>query len=334
MKENFRKMSYPTRNRSERLLQIFLFTLLATTLLVSTSFGEINKDAGTTGFSFLKLGVGARAVAMGGAYAASSNDPAVLYYNPAGLGYLEGRIFMAGYHNYVMDLQSGYLALTTPFKGKYKLGLFIDYMNFGDFVKTDIDGKNIGDFSGGDFLIGAGVATQINSMASIGLNLKFMSEYADGYSSQAMAVDLGVMVRFRDSLTQVGLSIYNLGTVLSGFSAAAADPHEDKLPMGIRAGVQHSLRELPLIVNIDGILPNDNDPYMSFGAEFFKFEPLYLRVGYSLFGENYKTGSGSDGLGGMAFGFGLDLRDYHLGYAYVPYLDLGSSHRMTISGQF
>ncbi len=327
-------MSYPTYKRTGQLLKITLIAIFATVLLSGGAIGEINKNAGTTGFSFLKLGVGARAVAMGGAYTASSNDPAVLYYNPAGLGYLDGQIFMAGYHNYVLDMQSGYVALTAPFKDKYKVGLFIDYLNFGDFVKTDIDGKVLGNFSGGDFLIGASLATKVHKMATVGLNIKFMSEYADGYSSQAMALDLGMMMKFSDSLTQAGLSIYNLGTVLSGFSASAADPYKDKLPSGVRVGVQHSLRELPLIVNIDGTLPNDNDPYGSVGAEIYQFDPLFLRVGYSLFGENYKTGSDTDGLGGMSFGFGLDYSSYHIGYAFVPYLDLGTSHRVTVSGQF
>ncbi|MFH1012023.1 MAG: hypothetical protein V1784_12420, partial [bacterium] len=39
---------------------------------------------------FLEIGAGARAVGMGGAYTAVANDPSAFYWNPSGLGYVEG----------------------------------------------------------------------------------------------------------------------------------------------------------------------------------------------------------------------------------------------------
>ena len=294
----------------------------------------ISDKAGTTGFSFLKLGVGSKAVAMGGAFTGVADDPTTLYYNPAGSINLQGRQFLAGYHNYVIDIQSGFLALTIPFMTTRRLGFFVDYLNFGSFTETDNSGIPTGNFSGGDILIGANFATPVRAGFSAGINLKFMSEIAAGYSSEAVAVDIGGFYRFKDGLTKAGLAVYNLGGVLSGFSEGSAGEHKDKLPMGIRAGLSHSLRDLPVVVALDGVLPNDNDPYLNAGIELYKFKPLYARLGYSTFGENYKTGSGSDTWGGFAAGFGLDYQNYHFAYAFMPYLDLGSSHRVTVSGGF
>lgn len=308
-------------------------------LTLPVSAKDINKRAGTTAFSFLKLGVGAKAVAMGGAFTAVADDPTALYYNPSGTIHLENRQLLAGYHNYVLDIQSGFIAYTQPLAEKYSIGLFIDYLNFGDFTQTDPDGVAIGEFSGGDFLIGANFATMIIPELAAGINIKYMHEAITGVieqgqeknrGSDALAADIGFLYKFRDSLTTAGLMIYNLGGVVSGYSPDS----KDKLPAGVRAGLSHSLRELPLIFAIDGIIPNDNDFYANVGAEFYKFQPLYLRLGYSLFGENYKTGSDSDGWGGISAGFGLDIKDYHFSYAFMPYLDLGSSHRVTISGVF
>lgn len=304
---------------------------------IPVNAGDINKNAGTTGFSFLKQGVGARAVSLGGAYVSLAGDPSIIYYNPAGTIYLEGRQFLAGYHNYVLDVQSGFVAASMPFKTYGNIGLFISYMNFGEFIRTDVNGivdNSDPTFSGGDFLLGANFSRFLSPSLSAGINAKFISESAGGYSSQAVAVDFGLMYEFGDNLTNAGLSVYNLGGVLSGFSAASDLSHKDKLPMGIRAGVSHSLRELPVIVTLNGIYPNDNDLYVSAGLEFYKLQPLYLRLGYSTFGQNYKTGSDRDGLGGFAFGFGLDYKQFQISYAFTPYLDLGSSHRVTFTGGF
>jgi hypothetical protein len=306
-----------------------IFAIAIMILAVPVMAKSINKRAGTTGFSFLKLGVGAKAVAMGGAFTALADDPTAMYYNPAGIADQQGRQFLAGYHNYVLDMQSGYVAYTTGLKDRYRVGMFIDYLNFGDFTRTDVNGVPMDKFSGGDFLIGANFATRLTPAISGGFNIKYMHEAADTYGSDAFAVDLGLRMKMKDSLTTVGLSFYNLGGVFSGYT-----DHKDKLPMGVRGGVSHSLRELPLVIAIDGVVPNDNDPYINIGTEFYKFEPLYLRLGYSLFGENYKTGSDTDAWGGFSAGFGLDFKEYHIAYAFMPYLDLGSSHRVTISGGF
>jgi hypothetical protein len=290
---------------------------------------DISKKAGTTGLAFLKLGVGAKAVAMGGAFTAVADDPSGISYNPAGTKFLAGKQFLADYHNYVLDIQSGFIAHTRPFTADLSGGVFIDYLNFGDFTRTDINGVPSGEFSGGDFLIGANLSYLIRPELAAGVNVKYMHEAADGYGVDAVAADIGLLMKLPDSLTKVGLTFYNLGGVISGYT-----DHKDKLPMGVRAGVSHSLRELPLVVALDGVLPNDNSFYGNAGVEFYKFKPLYLRLGYSLFGENYKTGSGSDTWGGLAAGFGLDVKDYHISYAFMPYLDLGTSHRVTVSGGF
>src|SRR5438105_3412392 len=64
--------------RSALWLLLILFPAIAS--------ADFNSGArGTTTANFLKLGVGARAVAMGEAYSAVADDATALYWNPAGL---------------------------------------------------------------------------------------------------------------------------------------------------------------------------------------------------------------------------------------------------------
>jgi len=73
------------------IFRIFLYTGVIFLLFGSTndlSAQRVSK-VGTTAGEFLKIGVGSRATAMGGAFVAVSNDVSSLYWNPAGIAKLE-----------------------------------------------------------------------------------------------------------------------------------------------------------------------------------------------------------------------------------------------------
>lgn len=52
----------------------------------------------------MRLGLGARALGMGGAHIAVADDAAVIYYNPAGLGRLEEFSLTSMYSNQYLSL--------------------------------------------------------------------------------------------------------------------------------------------------------------------------------------------------------------------------------------
>ena len=56
----------------------------------SLLFGQQVSKTGTTAGQFLKLGVGSRAMALGGAFTAIANDASALYWNPSGLSRIKG----------------------------------------------------------------------------------------------------------------------------------------------------------------------------------------------------------------------------------------------------
>ena len=113
---------------------------LAACILLSTltPVAAINPNAGTTGFNFLKIGVGTRAAALGGAYAAVSGNIEASAWNPAGLFGLSERTAALAYNSYFVDSQAGFASIAAP-TGSRVHALSVHYVSYGDLLHTDVD---------------------------------------------------------------------------------------------------------------------------------------------------------------------------------------------------
>ncbi len=335
-------------------------TIIAALILVLfTGAYAGNSDAGKSAYSFLKIGVSAKAQAMGGAYAGLADDIGGLYYNPAGLTapsyifakttvsydeYGEGEEihqetqvkpvapnrFMATYLNYLLDFQSGYLGYVRSIDKKTALGVSLNYQSYGSFKRFDRQGTEQGTFGAYDLAVGAAYSKNVMDRFSLGVGGKFITESIDSYNSHALAFDLGVLYQLEGGRSSVGLAITNLGAQLKGFSKS----HKDPLPLVIDAGFAHHLRGLPLTATADLIMPTDNDIYLALGGQFEAFSPFMIRLGWSSSGQDYKTNSDKDNMAGFSGGFGYNIREYSFDYSYSSYADLGNVHRLTLSADF
>jgi len=316
------------KNQSTTWHLLILFLLLLIPFHPATG-NDINKNAGTSAFSFLKINVGARAVAMGGAFTGLANDESALYYNPAGIATFEEDRFILGYLNYFEDIQSGFIGYIKRMNEKYTLGFSLDYLNYGDFVETDRFGTTIGDFGGGDLLLATSLAYRHNENLMFGATGKLIYEKIHDYSATGISIDLGVKYVNNRGRNSAGLMIQNLGTQLSSLGE-----EKDKLPLTFRGGGAIQPRGLPLIISGDVIIPIDNDVDFAIGGEYLKFQPLYLRLGWNSFGSNYKASDSDDNWAGISFGAGFDIKKrWSLSYSYSPAADLGETHRITLTGK-
>jgi len=268
---------------------------------------------------------------MGGAFTGLADDESALYYNPAGIAGLEGKRYIAGYQNNVFDMQSGFAGYIHPLGENKKLAIYLDYLSYGEFIRADADGNEEGTFGGSDLLLGFAYAMNLKDELQIGAALKIIYEKIDVYSSHGFAVDFGVRKSFNYGAGSFGLMIQNAGVQLSGFTT---DSEKDPLPLRFRAGGAMIPRGLPLRLAGDVVLPADNDAYFALGMEFLAVEPLFLRLGWTSFGSNYKTGMSGDDISGFTFGFGVKYSKMQLSYAISPQAEMGTSHRVTITGGF
>ena len=328
---------------------ISLLLCLALAVSLATSAEAINSKAGTAAYTFLKIGIGAKSQAMGGAFVGLADDATALYYNPGGLTAMseEAQVFdellnkplnatpknrfTASYLNYLLDFQYGFLGYVRELDSTTSVGASISYQNYGSFPRIDINGVESGTFGASDFAFGLTYSRRLAPRFSAGITGKIIYEKVDTYSSNGLAADLGMMYLINpDGSTKVGMALSNLGAQLKGLS----ETHKDKLPTKIAAGISHHMRGLPLLFSGEVGKPFDNDFYLALGAELVSFKPFFLRLGWNTQGKDYKTGAGNDGLGGFSGGFGCTYKKYQIDYSYSSYASLGSVHRISVEAGF
>jgi hypothetical protein len=332
-----------------RTVLIILIGLVMAQGLSTSDVSAINSNAGTSAYTFLKIGTGAKSQALGGAFVGLADDETALYYNPAGLT-ADGESyevyddlldtpkrkqilnrFTASYINYLLDFQYGFIGYIRNLDDRTAAGLSIAYQNYGTFNRLNDAGDRLGTFGASDMAVGLSYSKRVRSNLSLGGTGKFIYEKIDVYSSNGLALDAGLMYLISDDgSTRAGLALTNLGAQLSGLTKA----HKDKLPTKVAIGLSHRLRGLPTVFTTEIGKPFDNEFYLSLGIEVVSLSPFFLRIGWTSAGRDYKTGSDGDNLAGFAGGFGYSYREYTVDYSYSSYADLGSVHRVSLGAGF
>jgi len=265
---------------------------------------------GTTTASFLKIAVGARAAAMGEAFTAIANDGTALYWNPAGLTELEEREFSATYNNWFEGISQGYLGLIfLSLRGTFGFG--INYMDMGKIEGRDEAGNPTGDFGASDIHLSAGYANKFKNI-SWGITAGWLKDKIEKDTETTFLGNIGFLYPVSDRLT-LGAVAQNIGSKLGS----------DPLPLTFKVGAASKLKALTLALDI--AKPSDNEIYYCLGAEWWLREVVALRVGYKT---NQDIGQG------LTAGLGYKFGRICLDYAYVPYGDLGDTHRISLGMKF
>ena len=210
------------------------FLTLIFSLTATSAFAE---PAGTVGFQFLRTHVGARASALAGAFVAIDNDINSLHYNPAGIGTVRKKSGSFTYLNDLLDFNTGYIGFVNPNVGPGNVGIGILYKDYGTFDGRDITGEETSEFGANAVSMAASYALELKQNLFVGASGKFIHYSVENYTSNAVALDAGVLYTIPSQSLNFGFAVYNVGQVTSAFVT-----DKDDLPFGMRFGATKKLR--------------------------------------------------------------------------------------------
>ena len=162
-----------------------LYILIAVIALIPCLvFGAIFPKTGTAGLQFLKLGVDARAIGMGEAYTAVSDDISSVYWNPAGLALSDRNQIMFSHTNWVADIKHEFLAASRyTYFGTFALSISFLHMDQMDITTEEVFGPTGETFSPYNLALGFTYASQFTDRFAFGMTAKYLRENL-GWESQ------------------------------------------------------------------------------------------------------------------------------------------------------
>ncbi|MCK5242550.1 PorV/PorQ family protein [bacterium] len=308
-------------------------------LVATATFADqTNFDIGKVGGSELKIGLGPRPVAMGEAFVAKADDANATYWNPAGLGQIQGYHASFMHNIYLEDTSLEYLAYAQNLFEGAGIGANLMILNFGSMDKVDIDSSGlpviVSEFTPMVFSFAVGYGQFVMPFLSVGGSVKFISQNIDTESYSAVALDIGAIFQLKakgDNAFQAGLAIQNLGSSLG----------EASLPMNAKAGLAYSVPFKITEKDTWNILLDINLPFgdvnytsANIGTEYCYNDLIAVRGGYKI-----KDTGDLSGMAGLTAGLGVKVPvgqsiAMHIDYALLSFGDLGLTHQIALTAVF
>ena len=344
-----------TLNLLNKSLLIALFVIFVTANNTTGQVSTSTNKAGTTAAQFLKIGVGSRAIGMGGAFTTMSGDLNSIYWNPAGIARIYSRQANFNHIDWIMDVNYDYSSAAMYMEDFGTVGAFVSVLSMGDMeVRTIEKPTGTGElFTYSTLMAGLSYARNLTENFAIGFNAKYIREDLYNESAYSIAVDIGTLYtipvlnefRLGASISNFGpkmqldgrdiLIINQVGSGEGNLINTKTELDQFELPLTFRIGVAADIvkqEEHLLTVAIDAVHPNDNTESMNFGTEYSFSDIVFLRGGYkAMFERNTEQG--------LTLGFGVQYQVIEsvkmmVDYAYQDFGRLSNVHYISIGVKF
>jgi opacity protein-like surface antigen len=319
----------------EKKINQIIKLLIINLLLVVLVFG--NDRSGTTVANFLETGYGSTGISMGDAYTSVTRDITSVYWNPAGLGFMEKSEFTSFYQPTWADINNSMVAFGYVMPGLGTIALSMINVSYGDEdVTTVTKPEGTGEkFNGQDIAFNLSYGRRLAQWFSFGITGKYLQSRIWHEKGSAFAMDLGVSINTQffspDGSKEKGMTI--AGCISNYGTRMKYDGIDLKNQVDVAPGdngnygyvpVRYELRswELPLIfrfgasvnpiwtslhhltIAADALHTNNLNEYINIGGI---YELTIPNLGILSLSGGYKGLFLDDSNYGTTYGFGLKI---------------------------
>jgi hypothetical protein len=306
-----------------------------------TSLGD--QRVGTSSGSFLRIGVGARPVGMGGAYVAICNDVVACAWNPAGLILIDGSEFALTHTALPADIDYSHVCYGMPIKMldgtvAVQFGMLsTDLMETTEYHPYGTGRK----FGFTDWLFGLSIAKRFTDRFSGGFAVKYVREElgveVGGPITSELVLDAGTYYEIGPRNMRLAVALMNFGGDLTpggsyetmttnGAGQADYEGYAPATEFKFGIALEPVARPwLDTVIDFELAHPSDNKETFRLGGEALLSKVLALRAGYDFGADAMQT----------SFGVGANVTilsvDAKIDYSATLAEYLSTVHRISIT---
>lgn len=299
------------------------------------------------GGEFLAIGVGGRALGLGGAYAALANDVTAGYWNPAGLARMSyPQITLMHDERFGGLVNYDYTAAALPVGATHTIGLSVIRLGVDDIADTrqawtdlnhngliesnELDNSKITYYNVADWAFLLSYARQVSPDLSYGANLKIIRRESGEASATGIGFDIGAQYRVTEAL-RLGANFQDVTTTLVAWSTGTNELISPTLKLGGTYALDALGGRFSPAFDVDvrfenrAAAANAHLGAVSFdfhsGLEFDFRNLVALRAGYS-------------DIGSLNVGTGIHLPKFDIDYSFAKYNgaeQLDNTHRISLT---
>lgn len=308
---------------------------ILTYILFLSLFSALPLQAQESGsvFNFLSLPASSHAMAVGGQNVSLvEDDPSLIFQNPALASTVSSNTLGLNFLTYMRGNKSGSASFTRAQGERGTWGVGAQFVGYGKLQETDETGASIGSSTPLDVAISGLYSFAFNNRWAGGATGKLIYSSYAGYTSFAMAVDLGLNYYLEESDFSLSFVAANLGGQLKAFH----DVHE-RLPFSLNAGFTKRMGHAPIRWNVTLVdlthwskkyfYNAEKDPsfgkillsHVNVGVEVVPSDRFWIGLGWN-FRRGYELkAAGSSKMAGLTAGAGLNIKKFSLGISYAKY---------------
>lgn len=322
----------------------------------------LGQIGGQSVYSFVNLPNSSRVLALGSSSIAIRDDDVnMAFQNPGLINPAMNQRLSLSFVDYFSGINFGNVAYAFNLKKWGTASAGIQYINYGKFERADQTGMITGEFTAGEYCLNTGFGKNIDSLFTVGVNIKTIFSNLESYNSFGMAIDAGASYKSRNKLFEMGVVMKNAGYQFVSYY----EGNHERLPFELQFGLSKKLAHMPLRFSL--VAHNLQKPDLTFkdpqrpevsidplsgdtvtkktgiatkimmhgilGAELNITKNILFRLGYNYQRRQEMKVDTRLKMVGFSWGLGIRVYKFSLDYSRSAYHLAGSPNMFTLSAK-